>query len=55
MKIKELKKEEEIIKKFSDQLNKEKEDSRKIIEFKKEKQEEIIEDEVKKEEVKDVN
>jgi len=48
-------KEEELIKKFNDQLIKEKEQSEKIIEFKKEevieeKKEEILENEVKKEE-----
>ena len=46
-----IRKEEELIKKFNDQLNKEKEENKKIIEFKKEvKIKEIIEDEVKKEE-----
>ena len=49
-----VRKEEELIKKFSDQLTKEKEDSKKIIEFKKvepaEEMKEIAEGEVKKEE-----
>ena len=49
-----VRKEEELIKKFNDQLTKEKEDSKKIIEFKKvepaEEMKEIAEGEVKKEE-----
>jgi hypothetical protein len=49
-------KEEELIKKFNDQLIKEKEEGKKIIEFKKEEnKDEILEDEEQKAEVKDVN
>ena len=53
-------KEEELIKKFNDQLIREKEENEKIIEFKKEevieeKKEEILEYDVKKKKTKDIN